>query len=61
VKVYAIKIPYPDGDEWLTEGDSKFQLRIKTFEEEDEAYLWAHKWSHSARVIEIDDDSDLKL
>lgn len=57
--MYAIKIPYPSGDEWVTEGDSKFQLAIKLFDDEDEAYLWAHMWGHEARVVKF--EGDVKL
>lgn len=48
---YGVKIYWPDGDFlWVTEGDSKFHLRPKLFETEQEALDYAQVWGDNAKV-----------
>ena len=41
---YAVLVPLEDGWDYLTEGDSKFQLRTKTFDSIEEAKKFAEPW-----------------
>ena len=61
---YAIKIPFGKDDDdmlFVTEGDTKFKLRIKTFDTVSEAYEHAHLWGPNALVVELDDDFEILL
>ena len=57
--MYAIKIPYPSGDEWVTEGDSKFQLAVKLFDTRQDADNHAILWGDGAVVVEYNKDRKL--
>lgn len=45
-KQWAILVPLLEDDHWLylTEGDSKFNLKVKTFDTASEAYEFAQPW-----------------
>lgn len=61
---YAVKIPFGDEDDdklFVTEGDTKFMLRIKTFDTVQEATDYASVWQGAADVVELDDDFELLL
>ena len=50
---YGVKVYWPDGDFlWVTEGDSKFQMKPKLFETEQEALDYAKIWGDTA-VVEL--------
>jgi hypothetical protein len=58
---YAVKTPFEDGLLFVTEGDSKFQLRIKTFETAEDARDFASHFGDGCVVVELDDDYELLL
>ena len=61
---YAIKIPFGDDEDdklFVTEGDTKFMLRIKTFDTAEEARDYASVWQGAADVVELDDDFEIVL
>ncbi len=61
---YAIKVPLGHDDDdrlFLTEGDSKFKLRIKTFNDIDSAREMADTCGPGAVVVELDDDFQIIL
>lgn len=61
---YAIKVPLGHEDDdmlFVTEGDTKFKLRIKTFDTISEAYEHAHAWGPNSLVVELDDDYEILL
>ncbi len=50
---YGVKVYWPDGDFlWVTEGDSKFQMKPKLFDTEQEALDYAQIWGDNA-VVEL--------
>lgn len=62
MKRYAIKVPFDDDDDmlYITEGDSKFHLRVKLFTSYDEAEQYAITvWGDQAVVEEYTQESDL--
>lgn len=61
---YAVKVPIGhdlDDRLFVTEGDTKFKLRIKTFDTVTEAYEHAELWGPKAIVVELDDDYEILL
>lgn len=46
---------------FVTEGDTKFRLRIKTFSDLDEAWQHASLWGEDAIVVELNDDYEIAL
>lgn len=59
---YAIKVPF-DGDDmlYLTEGDSKFKIHIKTFDSAPEAHAFAQQYYVDYVVVELDGETELFL
>ena len=55
VTKYADKVPIDDDGDMLyvTEGDTKFQLRAKLFDTEQQAKEHAELWGEQAVVVEI--------
>jgi hypothetical protein len=51
---YAIKVPFEDSWLYLTEGDSKFQLRVLTFETREKAEKFAEPWAFY-EIVEYDE------
>lgn len=61
---YAVKVPFDDNESdklFVTEGDSKFKLRIKLFDTADLAREHAQTWGPGATVVELDDDYEILL
>lgn len=58
---YAVKTPFEDDMLFVTEGDSKFQLRIKTFDTVEDARNFANIFGEGSVVVELDDDYELLL
>lgn len=61
---YAIKVPFGHEDDdmlFVTEGDTKFKLRIKTYNTANEAREHAETWGDRAVVVELDDDYEILL
>lgn len=61
---YAIKVPFGHEDDdmlFVTDGDTKFKLRIKTFNNVTEAREHAELWGPKAVVVELDDDYEILL
>lgn len=61
---YAVKVPFGHEDDdmlFVTEGDSKFKLRIKLFDTVKDAYDHAELWGENAVVVELDDDYEILL
>ena len=61
---YAVKIPFDhDSSDMLfvTEGDSKFHLRIKTFDTVEEAREEAQNWGTGAVIVELSENHELLL
>ena len=58
---YAVKTPFEDDMLFVTEGDSKFQLRIKTFDTVEDARNFADDFGEGCVVVELDDDYELLL
>jgi hypothetical protein len=55
---YAVMVPM-DGDMlYVVEGDTKFQLRAKLFDTEEEATEHAEIWGEHAAVVEYTEESD---
>jgi len=46
---------------FVTEGDTKFKLRIKLFDTIDEAREHAELWGENAVVVELDEDYEILL
>lgn len=64
MKKYAIKVPFSSDESdmlFVTEGDSKFHLRIATFLTREEAQQHADIWSDKAVVVELNEDQELLL
>jgi hypothetical protein len=64
VTKYAVKVPMGEEEDdmlFVTEGDTKFKLRIKTFNTISEAYEHAHIWGPHSLVVELDDDYEINL
>lgn len=59
--MYAVKVPFDNegGMLYVTEGDTKFQLRVKLFNTEAEANEHAAIWGENAQVVEYTEESDL--
>jgi hypothetical protein len=56
---YAVKVPF-DGDMlYVTEGDTKFQLRARLFDNEQQAKEHAKLWGEHAIVVEYTEESDI--
>lgn len=59
---YAVKIPF-DHDLsdmlYVTEGDTKFQLRAKLFDTVEEAEEHALLWGDKAVVVEFNEDTNI--
>jgi hypothetical protein len=57
---YGVKVYWPDGEFlWITEGDSKFQIKPKLFETREEAEEYASTvWGDSAIVEEYGKSKD---
>jgi hypothetical protein len=61
---YAIKVPFGDEEDdrlFVTEGDTKFKLRIKLFESIQDAREHADLWGPNATVVELADDYEILL
>lgn len=61
---YAIKVPFGSEEDdklFVTEGDTKFKLRVKTFDNVEEARSHADSWGEGAMVVELDDDYEILL
>ena len=58
---YGVKVPLDGVMLFVTEGDSKFRLRIKTFDSIDEAWEHASLWGDDAIVVELNDDYEVAL
>lgn len=56
---YAIKVPLDGEMLYVTEGDTKFQLRVKLFDTKEEANLHADSWGELAEVVEYNDKDTL--
>ena len=58
---YAVMVPIDDSGDMLyvTEGDTKFQLRAKLFDTEQQAKEHAELWGKQAVVVEYTEESDL--
>jgi len=56
---YAIQIPFDGETLYVTEGDTKFQLRVKLFDTREEAEQHAQSWGEHAEVVEYKGDSAL--
>ena len=57
---YAVKIPFDGVMLYVTEGDPKFNYRIKTFDTIEKAREHADIWG-DAVVVELDDDCEIEL
>lgn len=56
---YAVKVPFGHEDDdmlFVTEGDTKFKLRIKTFDTVAEARKEAEAWGAGSVIVELHDD-----
>lgn len=56
---YAVKVPFgheQDDMLFVTEGDSKLKLRIKTFDTVEKARKEAEAWGIGAVIVELHDD-----
>ena len=61
---YAVKVPFGHEDDdmlFVTEGDTKFKLRIETHDTAAEAREIAELWGPEAVVVELDDDYEILL
>ena len=58
---YGVKVPLDGVMLFVTEGDTKFRLRIKTFNDLDEAWQHASLWGEDAIVVELNDDYEIAL
>ena len=56
---YAVKVPFDGEMLYVTEGDTKFQLRAKLFNTKEEAQQHADRWGEHAEVVEFTGDSEL--
>jgi hypothetical protein len=58
---YAVMVPIDDDGDMLyvTEGDTKFQLRVKLFDTEQQAKEHADVWGEHAVVVEYTEVSDI--
>lgn len=56
---YAVMVPMDGFMIYVTEGDSKFNLRAKLFNTREEANLHADLWGESAEVVEYNEDGKL--
>ena len=57
--MFAVKIPFDDNDDdmlYVTEGDSKFHLRVKVFNNIKDAQEHAARWGDKAIVVEYEGD-----
>ena len=54
--MYAVKIPFDDDMLYVTEGDSKFHLRVKVFNNIKDAQEHAALWGDKAIVVEYEGD-----
>lgn len=59
MKKYAVKVPFGHEDDdmlFVTEGDSKFKLRVKTFDTVTEARKEAEAWGTGSVIVELYED-----
>ena len=56
---YAVKVPFDDEMMYITEGDTKFQLRVKLFNSKPEAEQHADLWGDQAVVVEYIEESEI--
>ena len=49
---YAVKVPFYGDMIYVTEGDSKFQLRVKVFNSRERAQEIADLWGKESLVVE---------
>lgn len=64
MKKYAVKIPFDHESSdmlYVTEGDSKFHLRIKAFDTVEEAREEAEAWGPGAVIVELHNHHELLL
>lgn len=57
--MYAIKVPFDDDMLYVTEGDTKFHLRVKLFDTREEAEKEAAIWGEHSVVVEYTEESEL--
>ena len=56
---YAVMVPMDGEMLYVTEGDTKFQLRAKLFNTQEEAQQHADLWGEHAAVVEYTEESDI--
>jgi len=56
---YAVMVPMDDEMMYVTEGDTKFQLRAKLFDTEQQAKEHAELWGEQAVVVEYTERSEI--
>lgn len=56
---YAVKVPFDDeGMLYVVEGDSKFHLRVQTWETFEQAEEHAKLWGDNAVVVEYEEQDN---
>ena len=55
--MWAVKVPFDGIYMYLTEGDSKFHQRVRTFETREKAEKYASLWGDDCLVIEYRNES----
>lgn len=55
--MWAVKVPFDGIYLYLTEGDSKFNLRVRTFETREKAEDYASLWGDDCIVLEYKNES----
>lgn len=63
---YAVKVPFNTGDNdddmlFVTEGDPKFNFRIKLFNTSEDAQQHATIWGEHAVVVKLEDNYETLL
>ena len=59
---YAVKVPFDHEQSdmlYVTEGDTKFHLRVKLFDTVEEAEEHAKLWGDNATVVEFNEDTNI--
>ena len=55
--MWAVKVPFDGIYMYLTEGDSKFHQRVRTFETREKAEVYASLWGDDCIVLEYKNES----
>ena len=55
--MWAVKVPFDGIYMYLTEGDSKFHQRVRTFETREKAEAYASLWGDDCIVLEYKNES----